>query len=67
MKKVSTAVLAVLYACTYHVLESSFEVPGEGTGFMALDFAVLDRCPLQETIHLHRKDGRCTTLILRAD
>lgn len=66
MKKDTTAVLVVLHAWSYHVLESSFEVPSEGTGFMALDFAVLDWCPLQEIIHVHRKDGRRSAFILRA-
>lgn len=33
---------------------------------MALDFAVLDCCPLQEVVHVHRKDGRRSAFILRA-
>lgn len=48
----------------YHVLKSTFKVAGELVGFMALDFTVLQRRPLQVVIHLHRQDGCCPLLIL---
>lgn len=55
----------VCCSCSYHVLKSSFEVPYEGTGLVTLDLTVLDWCPLQVIIHLHGKNGRRATLILR--
>ena len=60
----NTTGVLVCCSCSYHVLESSFEVPSEGTGLVTLDLTVLDRCCLQVIVHLHGKNGRRATLIL---